>query len=337
MPKKKVTIIDIAKKLNLSKSTVSRALQDHPRISEKTRKVVKAMARKLDFEPNTLAISLFTKKSNIIGVIVPEIVNHFFAAVIDGIEDIAYKAGYKVLISKSNESYQREVASVSALVGQHVDGLLVSLSKETKKTEHLHTILKKGIPLVFFDRVSERMDVTKVVVDDFKGSFKATEFLINSGYKKIAHLAGPSNLSIGRLRKNGYIRALNMYTLPIRKEHIITVAMDLNGGYKGAQALLAMKDRPDAIFAANDQIALGAMKAIKEHNLRIPKDVALMGFSNEPMTEITEPALTTIHQPAFEMGQTACDLLIKEIKSKTKKGLTQKIVLKTTLKRRDST
>ncbi len=337
MPRKKATIIDIANKLGLSKSTVSRALQDHPRISEATKKAVKAVARRMEFEPNTFAISLFRKKSNIIGVVVPEIVNHFFAAVIDGIEDVAYKSGYKVIITKSNESYEREIASTAALVSQNVDGILVSLSKETRKTDHLASIIKKGLPLVFFDRISEKMDVTKVVVDDFKGAFKATEYLIQSGYSKIAHLSGPVNLNIGRLRKGGYVRALNMYNLPVRKEYIVTVGMDRESGYRGANILLSLKDKPEAIFAVNDQIAIGAMKAIKENNLRIPQDIAVMGFANEPVTEITEPTLTTVHQPAFEMGQTACELLIKEIKSKTKKGLAQKVVLKTTLHLRNST
>jgi LacI family transcriptional regulator len=337
MSKRKVTIIDIAKKLGLSKSTVSRALKDHPRISEETIKKVKTLAKRLNFEPNSLAIGLFTKRSNAIGVIVPEIVNHFFAAVIDGIEDVADKSGYRIIICKSNESYEREVSCTAALVSQHVDGLLVALSSETKKIDHFAAVHKRGIPLVFFDRVTEKLDVSKVLVDDLNGAFTATEFLIHSGYKKIAHLAGPALLKLGRQRKNGYLKALKKYNVPLISEYVIEGGMNFTSGYSGTQELLKLNNLPDSIFAANDQIAMGAMRAIKEHKLRIPEDIALIGFSNEPITMITEPTLTTIHQPSFEMGQIACKLLIEEIGAKKKRKPAQTIILKTTLHKRSST
>jgi LacI family transcriptional regulator len=336
MTKKKVTIIDIARKLDLAKSTVSRALSDHPRISEATKKAVKNLAKKLNFEPNSLAISLFKKRSHTIGVIVPEIVNHFFASAIDGIEDVAYKAGYRVLICKSDESYVREVLNTSALISHRVDGLLISLSKDSRNADHLIAAHKKGTPIVMFDRVSEKLEVNKVVVNDAEGAFTAVEFLITSGYKNIAHLAGPRSLLISKSRKNGYLKALRKHNLPVKDDLIIEVDMNLKSGFAGAQKLLALASPPDAIFAANDQVAMGAMQAIKEKKLRIPQDIAIVGFSNEPFAAITEPSLTTIHQPAFEIGQTACSLLIKKLEAKNSVAKTEKIVLKTMLIKRNS-
>jgi LacI family transcriptional regulator len=337
MAKKKITIIDIAQRLNLAKSTVSRALADNPRISEETRNAVKKLARKLDYEPNNLAISFFKKKSFTIGVIVPEIVNHFFSAAIDGIEDIAHKAGYRVLICKSDESYEREMTNLSALISHPVDGLLISISKETTDVEHLMSVVKKEIPLVLFDRITDKLNVNKVTVDDESGAFTAVEHLIEAGYKRIAHLAGPSTLLLGKSRKRGYLRAMKKNDMTIYKELILEGGMDIRSGYENMKILLDRKKIPDAIFTANDQIAIGAMKAIKEKKLRIPADIGIVGFSNEPLTTLTEPQLTTMNQPAFTIGQTACTLLVEMMDMPYNKRKIKKVVLKTTLVKREST
>jgi len=208
MLKNQITIKDIAAELGISPSTVSRALKDHPDISEATKKAVKELAEKWDYQPNSIALSLRSQKSNIIGVIVPQLVHHFFSTIISGIEDVAYKAGYNVMICQSNERYEREVADINALVSSRAEGLLVSFSKETEKFDHLTKLQKKGIPLVFFDRISEDMDTHSVIVDDFGGSFKATEHLLGIGCQRIAHLAGPDNLLISQKKHLRSMRLL---------------------------------------------------------------------------------------------------------------------------------
>jgi DNA-binding LacI/PurR family transcriptional regulator len=334
--KKKVTIIDLARKLNMAKSTVSRALNDHPRISEETKRAVRELAQKLEFLPNTMAVGLSKQKSFIIGVIVPGIVNHFFASVIDGIEDVAYQEGYKVIICKSDESYEREVINTSALASQRVDGLLVSLSMNTKNTDHLASARKKGIPVVLFDRVSHDLKVSKVYTDDVAGAFEAVDFLIRSGYKRIAHLAGPSGLLITQSRMKGYTKALKKHQLSMPENYVVAGDMSLPGGKDAMLQLLELPVRPQAVFCANDQMAIGAMQVIKAHKLKVPDDIALVGFSNEPVTAIANPPLTTVHQPAFDVGREACRLLIQELESKKKPQPTE-IVLKTKLVERQST
>jgi DNA-binding LacI/PurR family transcriptional regulator len=257
--------------------------------------------------------------------------------VIDGIEDVATQAGYRILICKSNESYENEVRNTSALVFHRVDGLLISLAKDTRDVDHLLTAHRKGTPVVLFDRVSEKMDVSKVVVDDAEGAFTMVEHLISAGYRHIAHLAGPAILGVSKNRKKGYLKALKKHGIAINEHMIVEGNMDLTSGYQGALALLSLPKLPDAIFAANDQVAMGAMKAIREKKLRIPSDIALAGFSNEPLTSLTEPALTTVNQPAFEIGQAACNLLIRKMEKKPGSSKAETVVLKTSLVKRQST
>jgi DNA-binding LacI/PurR family transcriptional regulator len=335
--KKKVTIIDLARKLNMAKSTVSRALNDHPRISEETKKAVKELAQKMEFLPNTMAVGLSKQKSFTLGVIVPGIVNHFFASVIDGIEDVAYHQGYKVIICKSDESYEREVINTSALVSQRVDGLLVSLSMNTHNVNHLASARKKGIPVVLFDRVSDDLPVSKVYTDDTTGAFEAVDFLIRSGYKRIAHLAGPDGLLITRNRLKGYLKALKKHNLTVPDNYVVAGDMSLPGGKDAMLQLLELPVRPQAVFCANDQMAIGAMQIIRAYKLKIPDDIALVGFSNEPITAIAHPPLTTVHQPAFDVGREACRLLIQELESSKRSGKPTEIVLKTKLVERQST
>ncbi|MCK4446402.1 MAG: LacI family DNA-binding transcriptional regulator [Candidatus Marinimicrobia bacterium] len=336
MKKSQVTIKDIAKELNISPSTVSRALRDHPDISTQTKKRVNSLAEELDYQPDSIAQSLKKRRTNLIGVIVPEIKHNFFSAAISGIEEVAYRAGYAIIVSQSNESYDRECVNVRALISNRVAGLLISISQTTEISDHFKLLERQGIPFVFFDRVCEDIEASKVVVDDFHGAFKAVEHLINSGYKRIAHIAGPKHLSISQCRLNGYLSALNKYKIQYNENYVVHGGLNEEDGIKGFQKLLKLDKLPDALFAVNDPVAIGAFEKIKEHGLKIPGDIALVGFSNNPITALIEPPLTTVSQPAYEVGKRAAKLLMEQIKS-GENFIPRKEVLKTELIIRDST
>ncbi len=333
-----VTIKDIARELGISPSTVSRALKDHPDISPETKKLVVDLAEKLHYQPNSIALSLRRSKTNTIGVVIPEIVHFFFSTIISGIEDIAYDAGYNVIVTQSNESYEREVTDTKALFNSRVDGMLVSVSRETQKFDHFKALFDRGMPLVFFDRVCESIDTSKVIVDDFEGALEATEHLILQGYRKIAHLKGPENLNISEKRLQGYLKALEKHNITVDESLIVDCSHGTDKeGMEVTLDLLNADNRPDAIFANNDMAGLGAMMAIKEKKLNIPNDVAVIGFSNWRFTSLTVPALSSVAQPGFEMGQEAAKLLIKQIEmSDDDVLLPETKILKTTLIPRSS-
>ncbi|ELR71505.1 LacI family transcriptional regulator [Fulvivirga imtechensis AK7] len=318
MKSNQITIKDIARELDISPSTVSRALKDHPDISPKTKKQVRELAEKLNYQPNSIALSLRSSKTNTIGVVIPQIEHFFFSTVISGIEDVAYAAGYSVIVAQSNESYEREVMDTQALFNNRVDGILVSMSRETTDYKHLESLHTRGIPMVFYDRVCDSINCSKVVVDDFDGSYQATKHLIEQGYKRIAHLAGPYSLTMFRQRLEGYKKALEDHGLPIDENLILqeNASNDETLAKELTKELMAMKNRPDAIFANTDIAALGAMITIKEYGLKIPGDIGIVGFSNWRFTALTEPTITTVSQPGFEMGQEAAHLLIREIEAK---------------------
>lgn len=314
-----VTIKDIARELGISPSTVSRALKDHPDISPATKKAVNALAEKLNYQPNIVALNLRQSKTNTIGVIIPEIVHFFFSTVISGIEDVAYSAGYNVILAQSNESLQREKTDIKALFNSRVDGMLMSISRETTDFDHIESILAKGMPIIFFDRVYDNPQLSKVLVDDFEGAREATLHLIEQGYKRIAHLEGPPNLAISTQRLEGYVAALKQHKIPVNKELIVACPKgSIEEGKSTTEKLLRLKTPPDAIFASNDPAAMGSMQAIKEKGLKIPKDVAVVGFSNWLFSSMMEPPLSTVDQPGFEMGQEAARLLIRHIEMKGK-------------------
>jgi LacI family transcriptional regulator len=313
LKKHQATIFDIAKELRISKSTVSRALTGHPSVKAETRNAVLELAGKLDYQRNMLAISLVKSKSNTIGVIVPEFMTPFFPQVILGIHKKATEASYHTLIMQSNESYETEVASAKVLLANQVDGLLVSLSKETQNFEHLKIFQRKGIPIVFFNRVCEDMEAPKVTVDDYQGAFNAIEYLIKSGRKRIAHLAGPHTLALSRKRLNGYKDALTKHQIPIDNELIISYDLSLDKVHIYVKHLLDLPNPPDALFAINDPTAIRAIQVIKAKGLTIPKDIAVIGFSNDFAGEIMEPSLTTVSQPLQEMGMEAVQILIDQI------------------------
>lgn len=314
-----VTIKDIARELGISPSTVSRALKDHPDISPDTKKAVNELAEKLNYQPNIVALSLRQSKTNTIGVIIPEIVHFFFSTVISGIEDVAYRAGYNVILAQSNESLARETTDLKALFNSRVDGMLMSISRETTNFDHIEAIMSKGVPMVFFDRVYDTPNSSKVIVDDFAGAKEATLHLIQQGCKRIAHLEGPPNLVISKQRMEGYYEALKENNMTIDKELVVACPFgSIEEGEKATEQLLALKNKPDAIFASNDPAAMGAMKAIKAKGLRIPEDVAVVGFSNWFFSSLMDPPLSSVDQPGFEMGQEAAKLLIRQIEVKDK-------------------
>jgi LacI family transcriptional regulator len=334
MSQEQVTIKDIAKRLNIAPSTVSRALKDHPDISESTKKAVIELARELDYEPNIVALSLRKSKTFTIGVIVPEIVHYFFSSVISGMEDLAYSKGYNVIVCQSNEDYNREVLNTKALMQSRVDGLIVSVSKNTIDFEHLKNVQEKGVPIVFFDRIVEGMNTSSVVVEDYKGAYGAVKHLINSGRKYIVHLCSPDSLSISRERKKGYIDAIEDHGIAFNERRLV-IADNFWSGYEAINNLLADYVKIDAVFGVNDLTAIGAMKALKEHNLKIPEDVAVVGFSDDPkITELLDPPLSSVYQPGYEMGETSVELLLKAMDEKTSRPIQK--VLETKLIIRDS-
>jgi LacI family transcriptional regulator len=314
MKKHQITIKDIAKKLNISPSTVSRALKDHPDINQKTRDAVKEIANKYNYRPNKIALSLLQNQSKTIGVIIPEIIHHFFSSVISGIEDVFYQENFNIIICQSQESYEREIKNVQTLLSSHIDGILMSISKETKKLDHIKNIQEIGLPLVFFDRIAEEINTDKVIVDDFGGGYKATEHLIDIGCKRIAHLYGPLNLLIGKNRFNGYKKALENHNMSLNPEY--TVFCDsYEKALEETKKLLQLSNPPDGIFAVNDLTAVGAMKVIKDEGLKVPDDISVVGFTNWLISRFADPALTTIDQKGYVMGTEAARLLLKRIKN----------------------
>ncbi|AEI49031.1 LacI family DNA-binding transcriptional regulator [Runella slithyformis] len=331
MKKHQITIVDIARQLNISKSTVSRALTGHPRVSEKTKEAVLKLAGELDYQRNMLAINLMSSQSHTIGIIVPEFVTSFFPMVIMGAQEVASKAGYNVLISQSNESYETEVANAKVMLDNRVDGVLVSLTRETRNYDHLNVFQRKGIPIVFFNRVCDDMQVPKVVVDDYEGAFKAVEHLILTGRKRIAHLGGPTSLHVSKKRLEGYKDALRKYSQPIDQELILDYDLNLDKVKIYIKHLLDLPQPPDALFTINDPTAFEAMLFMKAKGIKIPEQIAVVGFSNNYGSTLIEPRLTTVAQPTHEIGQVAAQLLLDQINSDASEWKPIYRVLKTEL------
>ena len=334
-----ITIKDIAKALGLSTSTVSRALRGSHEISSETKKMVIEYAEQFNYRPNPIALSLKERRSRSIGVVVSEIANNFFSQAINGIESVAYNRGYHVIISQNHESYEREIVNVEHLASRSVDGLLVSLSAETDNIEHFKKLHDKGFPIVFFDRITDEIETHKVVADNYKGAYNATQHLINAGYKKIAHLSSASHLSISKERLNGYKAALTDNNIPVNEAYIKNCnhgGMIFKELEDAVKMLLHLKDKPDAIFSAGDRLTVSCLQVLKTLEIKVPEVVALMGFSNSPLGELMNPSLSAVKQPAFEMGQTATELLIKIIESKRAVTEFETIVLQTEVITRDS-
>lgn len=311
-----ISINDIARALGISPSTVSRALKDHPDISSETKRLVKEYAEKVNYRPNALALSLKTHRSNTLGLIIPEIVHHFFSSVISGIEEVAYAKGYRLIICQSNENYEREVMNTQLLLDNRVDGILISMSKNTYKYGHFRDLIDCGIPIVFLDRVCSEVETDRVVTDDFQGAMLATNHLIDRGCRKILHLASPQHLQIGKLRTEGYMKALADHGLK-QNDDLILQCDTRNELYELKDRFLEIAQQVDGIFAVNDFTAIAAIQLLQENNYKIPDDIAVTGFGNDPIASIVNPSLTTVDQSGFEMGRQAVEILIKRLENPT--------------------
>ena len=337
MARKPATIKDIAIELNISPSTVSRALKDFPGISPVTKKKIVRLAQKLDYQPNALASGLRKSKSDTIGIIVPRISNHFYSSAISGIEEAAYESGYRVIICQSNETLEREEISVKTLIASRVDGLLIAVSRETKKKHHFIEARRRGLPIVFFNRCPANFRAGKVVSDDYSGAYKATEYFIRSGCRRIAHLGGPEMLMLTQNRLNGYKDALYANNIGFNEKQIVLAGTEYLDGNEGMQKLLAAYPHPDAILAFNDRVAIGAMTVIKSRGLKTPDDISVIGFSNTPGAIYVEPSLSTIEQSGLEIGQSAFQLLLKYIGNNTTGNTDEVLSFETKLILRNST
>jgi LacI family transcriptional regulator len=309
----KVTLMDIARELNITAATVSRALNDHPAIKESTKKTVREAAMKLKYQPNKIASSLRLGKSNIIGVIIPSAEINFFGSVIHGIEKVANEKNYNVLIYQSNESYEYEKRGVQTFLQSQVDGVLASISKETINLDHYRDIRRRGVPLILFDRAIDTLGVSSVVVDDYAGAFEATKHLIGQGCHRIAHIGGQQHVSIFNQRLKGYIDALNVHGIPVNEDLIVYGKVSIESGRDCMRNLLCLSKVPDAVFAVEDFTALGAMQAIKAVGKSIPGDIAIIGFANEPFGEYITPSLSTVNQQTVRMGEEAAKLFFDSI------------------------
>ena len=316
MKKNNITIHDISKALEIDSSTVSRALNNSPRVSQKTKDKILSKANELGYQRNSLASKLRTNKTHSIGVIVPRISRHFFSSVIAGIEETAFDAGYDVIICQSLESFEREKKLMETLSSNRVDGILISISMETTTYDHFKEYQNQGFPILFFDRPCSLKNSINVIIDDYKISLEATEHLILQGCKNIVHFSGPQELQLYKNRTNGYIDALKKHGLEAREDYIFESHLMQEDGKDLVQKILSLP-AVDAVFSSNDTAAISAMQCLKEKGIQVPNQIAFVGFSNEPISAVIEPSLTTIKQPDFEMGKIATALLFEQINNKT--------------------
>ncbi|MDB5120033.1 MAG: periplasmic binding protein/LacI transcriptional regulator [Sphingobacteriales bacterium] len=311
-----VTIKDLARILNVSLSTVSRALRDTYDVNKETKERVLALASELNYKPNFNATGLCHGSTHNIGIILPFITNYYFSTVITGIQEIAYNSNYNIILYITNDSSERELSIIQNLSVSSLDGLLISVSSNSDSGSHFKNLIDEGLPIVFFDRVDNNIDTSKVMQDDYNGAFEAVEHLIKNGYTKISHLAGPKGLHLTEKRVNGYLDALKNNNMPYREEWIIHSGFSQDCGESDTYKLLQCEERPDAIFAVTDQKAIGAMLALKKKNIHIGKEIGVIGFTDDPIGTIISPSLTTIQEPAFNIGKICCELLLKHIKKK---------------------
>ena len=311
-----VTIKDIARELKISVTTVSRALRNAHDVSIVTREKVLAKAEELNYHPNLNAKGLVANQSHNIAIILPTITNYYFSTVITGIQEVAYNNGYNIILHVTGESPEREISIAKGLPLSSIDGLLVCVTSESNKPHHFREIIDCGVPIVFFDRVANFSHISKVTQNDFEGAFMAVEHLIKNGYKNIAHIGGPFTLSFTKERLRGYLAALKKYNLPIQHNRIIHSEFTQESGYLDTKKLWESTNKPDAIFAVNDRKAIGATLALKEKEIRIGKDVGVVGFTNDPVSALISPSLTTVEEPALEIGKKSCELLLMHISKK---------------------
>jgi len=328
---KEVTIYDIAKKLKISPATVSRGLQDHPRISKKTKKRIFDLADKIGYRQNHFARNLRNQKTDTIGVIVPRLNSYFMSSVIAGIEHFANKEGYNLIISQSSESSAKEAANAKTLFNNRVDGLLASLAYDTKDLSHFDLFFKKNIPVIFFDRVMDHENSTNILIDNRKAAYEATKHLIQQGCKKIVHITAPPQQNVYIDRLKGYKKALSDHKIKFRADSVIIGNLSMEAGIEAAELILKMKELPDGVFVSNDNCAVGCMLALKQKGIKIPTDIAFVGFNNDAVSQVIEPNLTTISYSGYEVGEVAARHLINHLTGVSVFQNTNTIILKSEL------
>lgn len=329
-----ITIRDIARELKLSVSTVSKALRDSYEISDRTKKLVLEYAKEHNYKPNPIAQSLKKGLSKSVGIVVATIENQFFSQVINGIESVAYEEGYNVIITQTHESLDVELKNVEHLTHRAIDGLLISLSTETKNIDHLKNLHDKGLPIVFFDRVSNELETHKVIADNFSGGYNATRHLIESGYRKIAHITSPPNISITKERLAGYRKALDEASIDLPDEYVKYCphgGRDMSEIETALNELLSLPNKPEAIFTTSDRITTTTLYLVNKLGIKVPDEIALVGYTNTTLADVLNPPLTTVYQPGFEMGKKAMEMLLNLIRNKRPVTEFETVVLPTEL------
>ncbi len=333
---KEVTIYDIASKLNISIATVSRALNDDAVVNKKTRKNVFELAKEMNYRSNNFARNLRNQKTETIGVIVPRLNSNFMSSVIAGIESVANTKGYNLIISQSSESVIKERASVKTMFNSRVDGLLVSLAYDSEDLSHFDIFHQKNIPVIFFDRARDHEHYTNVLIENEKSAYDATQHLLEQGCKRIIHITAASRQNVYRDRLKGYQEALAANNIKFSKKNVITANLSFEAGISASELIMKMKPLPDGVFVANDNCAVGCMLALKQKGIRIPEDIAFVGFNNDPVSIVIEPNLSTINYRGYEMGEVAAQNLINHLNGTSTINTTNTIILRSEIIIRES-
>lgn len=328
---KDITIYDIARHLNISATTVSRGLKDHPTINKNTRKKIVAAARELGYRSNTFASSLRSKRTHTLGVIVPRLNSYFVATVLAGMEDVANRERYNLIISHSLENSEKEIANAHTMFNKRVDGLLVSLAYDTENINHFQPFFRRGIPVVFFDRIYPNNESTSIIIDNFKAAYEVTKHLIEQGSRRIMHLSGNMLRNVYADRLKGYKQALRDHKIPFTEKLLYISNLTEESGTEAAGHILKMKEKPDAVFSSNDTAAVHCMIKLKAAGIRIPQDIAFAGFNNDPISKVVEPNLTTVNYSGYSVGEAAVTSLINHLKGISSIKTTNKVVLRSEL------
>ena len=337
MSQKEITIYDIAEKLKISAATVSRALQNHPAVNAKTKKRIVDLASELGYQSNKFASNLRKQKTHTIGVIVPRLNSAFMSTVLSGIEKVANNAGYNLIISQSFETQEKEAKNAQTMFNNRVDALIISLAYDTKDYKHLNSFIKKNIPIIFFDRVADEIDATKVLIDNFKAGYQATEHLIHQGCKEILHITGNLIRNVYNDRLNGYKKALE--DNGIKYDQKLVISNDLSE--KAIEDclkndVLKRQKLPDGLFITSDPSAAYALTILKEAGVKVPDDMAIIGFNNDLISRVCEPAISTINYPGNQMGETIASILINHLNGESDINYMNTVILKTDLIVRNS-
>jgi len=334
--KKKTTIKDIANVLNISAAAVSKALHNDSRISEKTKKAVRQVAKNLNYQPNHLASALRSGKSNLVGVIVPKTNSNFFSSVIQNIEEVLNKEGYNIIITQSNESYKKECESINTLLYTQVDGIIASMANETVKLDYYEKVKSAGIPLITFDRGENDLNVDYIGIDDYDSSHLIVDHLVEQGCKRIAHIGGYKRTRIFNNRIRGYVDAIKKHNFPLDEELLIESSLTIEDGREKMLQLLQLEEKPDAVYVAGDYAALGALQILNEQNINVPDEIALVGFGDEPFSSMVTPTISSVNQHSSNIGKIAAETFLKFSKEKKIEQSLNKIILDAKLIVRDS-